>query len=101
MERGRAGQIQHTQQPQQYSLLPFPLSDVARYKKQLQDCISEKCFDEELADAYEALGLSQLFLGNYLEAAANLDCACLAQNRSMATDETSDHSLRLKLWVSL
>ena len=96
MERGRAGL---TQQSQQYSQLPFPSLDVARHKKQLSDCINEKCFDEELADAYETLGLSQLYLGNYLEAASNLDCACLAQKRSISIDEGSDHSLRLKLWV--
>ena len=61
-------QHQHGQQTQsQYSLLPFPAADIPRYKKQLQDCIKERCLDEELADAYESLGLGQLFLGNYVE----------------------------------
>lgn len=100
MERGRARQLQHIQQSP-YSHLPFPAADLLRHKKQLQECIKDRCLDEELADAYESLGLGQLFLGNYVEAASNLDCACLAQGRSIATDDTADHPLRLKFWVSI
>lgn len=81
--------------------LPFPLSEVVRYKNQLRACIKEHWIGEELADTYEEYGLSQLFLGNNLEAATNLDCACKVRKGCESIDPKSGRSLSLQFWVSM
>lgn len=82
-----------------YSQLPFPQSDLFRHENQLENCIAERCPEDELADAYESLGLSQLYLGNYSEAASNLECACVVQSNIIVDIYNAEHKLRLKFWV--
>lgn len=83
-----------------FSLPPVLQADLARYKQILQDCIEERCPEDELADAYESLGLSELFLGNYTEASHNLECALVAHASVLITDSNTDHKMRLNFWVN-
>ena len=83
----------------QNSQPPNNLSDLRRHKNQLQECLDENCSGEELADAYEAVGLSLVFLGNYVEAASNLEHACGARETVTSHVDDKQRSSRLKFWV--
>lgn len=83
-----------------FSLPPVLQADLSRYKKILQDCIEEKCPEDELADAYESIGLSQLFLGNYTEASHYLECSLTVHKDIPIADINIDHKMRLNFWVN-
>ena len=85
-----------------YSFLPYPHVEANLFKKLLLHVKDEGCTPEELSDAYESLGLSQLLDGDHAEAATNLECACIIQEDTLkgGNDERLEHKLRTKFWVS-
>ena len=85
----------------EYSFLPFPHVEANHFKKLLLHNKNEGCTLEELSDAYESLGLSQLLDGDHAEAATNLECACTIQEDTLkgGNDERLEHKLRTKFWV--
>ena len=85
----------------EYSFLPYPHVEANYFKKQLLHNKNEGCTPEELSDAYESLGLSQLLDGDHAEAATNLECACTIQEDTLkgGNDERLEHKLRTKFWV--
>lgn len=84
-----------------FSLPPVLHADLKRYKKTLEDCIEERCPDDELADAYESIGLSELFLGNYTEAAHHLECSLIVHKDIPTNDINIEHKMRLNFWVKI
>lgn len=81
------------------TLPPYALSDLRRQKNRLQECLDENCSGEELADSYEAVGLSLVFLGNYADAVSNLEHACSACEAASSNADNKQQCSRLKFWV--